>query len=123
MNKDGDLIPHDALKLVNDRMRSAVDSGKYEAWDWLTNLPYTRQDILDKIGRHHKKRDAGYMSDEDGSHAAAIVANGLMLMKYEIDGLPLPEADSVIGKGITVGRKCCEQTDSPTCQSGNCDKG
>ena len=106
------LLPEDALAIVNARMRSAVDSGKYEANDWLDNIPYTRREILDKIGRHLEKRNKGSMSDEDGSHVAAIVCNGLMLMKYEIDGIGIPLDTADVAKDLHCGRKdsCVSQT-------------
>ena len=106
------LLPEDVLAMANARMRSAVDSGKYKENDWLDNIPYTRKEILDKIGRHYDKRRKGDMADEDGSHAIAILCNAMMLAKYEIDGIGLPLETVDIANGLHCGRSenCVNQT-------------
>ena len=111
-----DLIPQEALAVVNARFKAAIigesKHGKYERWDWLTNVPYSRQDILDKIGRHLTKRCMGQIDDEHGGHVAAIVANGLMLLQYEIDNLGIKINTQDMAAGMHVGRRssCVDRT-------------
>lgn len=99
------LIPAEALAVVNERMRASVADGKYEAWDWMKPGRYSREQLIAKIFRHANKMDGGARFDEHGSHAAAIVCNGLMYLQLEIMGrFDTPDTED-LARGLHVGRK------------------